>query len=262
MNRKVRRSAKAALYRSLVGSESAGTPMKHGKSSLYEALKRRILTLELAPDHDLDEAALSEEYGISRTPVRDVLRRLAGEGYVCIQENRGARVIPMNLSTLRDFFQVAPIVYEAVGRLAVQNFRPAQLAELELCQDRFRSAMKAGESGALSLHNNRFHAIIGDMAGSIFLRPSLERLLVDHARIGHTFFNPTDDRMRTNLLTACKHHDQMIEAIAKRHEDAMTRLVFEHWELSRRNMEIYVAPKELENAAVGRLAKPRAKRAA
>jgi hypothetical protein len=42
----------------------------------------------------------------------------------------------------------------------------------------------------------------------------------------------------------------------------MTRLVFEHWELSRRNMEIYVAPKELENEAVKRVAKPRAKRAA
>jgi DNA-binding GntR family transcriptional regulator len=262
LDRKVRRSAKTGLSRSRVGSKGAGSPIKNGKSSLYEALKRRILTLELAPDHDLDEAELSEEHGISRTPVRDVLRRLAGEGYVYIQENRGARVIPMTLATLRDFFQVAPIVYEAVGRLAVQNFRPAQLAELERSQDRFRSAMKAGESEMLSLHNNHFHAIIGDMAGSVFLRPSLERLLVDHARIGHTFFNPTDDRMRANLLTAGKHHDQIIEAIAKRDESAMTRLVFEHWELSRRNMEIYVAPKELENAAVGRLAKPRAKRAA
>jgi DNA-binding GntR family transcriptional regulator len=262
MDRKVRRSAKTASSKPLIGSKGAGSPVKNGKSSLYEALKRRILTLELAPDHDIDEAELSEAYGISRTPVRDVLRRLAGEGYVYIQENRGARVIPMNLATLRDFFQVAPIVYEAVGRLAVQNFRPAQLAELERCQDRFRSAMKAGESETLNLQNNRFHAIIGDMAGSVYLRPSLEKLLVDHARIGHTFFNPMDDRMRSNLLTACKHHDHFIEAIAKRDEDAMTRLVFEHWELSRRNMEIYVAPKELENEAVRRVAKPRAKRAA
>jgi DNA-binding GntR family transcriptional regulator len=261
VDRKVRRSAKT-LSRSLIGSETTGSPTKNAKSSLYEALKRRILTLELTPDHDLDEAELSEEYGISRTPVRDVLRRLAGEGYVYIRENRGARVIPMNLATLRDFFQVAPVVYEAIGRLAVQNFKPAQLAELELCQDRFRSAMNAGESETLSLHNNRFHSIIGDMAGSVFLRPSLEKLLIDHARIGHTFFNPIDDRMRINLLTACAHHDQFIEAIAKRDEDTMTRLVFEHWELSRRNMEIYVAPKELENEAVKRLAKPRAKRAA
>ena len=53
--------------------------MKSGKTALYETLKRQILTLELPPDDDLDEARLSEEYGISRTPVRDVLRQLAGE---------------------------------------------------------------------------------------------------------------------------------------------------------------------------------------
>src|SRR5262249_6033303 len=89
--------------------------MKGGKTSLYETLKRQILTLELPPDHDLDEASLSEAYGISRTPVRDVLRQLAAEGYIDIRENRGARVIPMDHATLRDFFLVAPMIYEAVG---------------------------------------------------------------------------------------------------------------------------------------------------
>lgn len=115
--------------------------MKGGKSALHETLKRQILTLELAPDEDLDELKLSEEYGISRTPVRDVLRQLAVEGYVDIRENRGARVVPMNHSTLRDFFLVAPMIYEAIGRLAVQNCRPSQLEMLKACQERFRTAI-------------------------------------------------------------------------------------------------------------------------
>jgi len=236
--------------------------MKNGKSSLYETLKRHILTLELAPDQDLDEASLSEEYGISRTPVRDVLRRLAGEGYVAIRENRGARVIPMNLATLRDFFLVAPIIYEAVGRLAVQNFKPSQLAELKECQKRFRSALKARDSEALNLENNRFHAIIGEMANSLFLKPSFEKLQIDHARIGHTFFDPTDDRMEANLRKACTHHDLFIEAIAERDDATMIKLVFEHWELSRKNMELYVAPKELKNEAVAKISRARHKQVA
>src|SRR6516165_12035864 len=115
-------------------------PMKVGKTALADTLKQQILTLELQPDQDLDEVQLSEEYGISRTPVRDVLRRLAAEGYVEIRENRGARVIPMNHVTLRDFFLVAPLIYEAVGRLAAQNFRIGQMKELKACQERFRSA--------------------------------------------------------------------------------------------------------------------------
>ena len=54
------------------------------KERLYQDLKRRILTLELAPGADVDEVALSTEYGISRTPLREVLRNLAGEGYLAL----------------------------------------------------------------------------------------------------------------------------------------------------------------------------------
>lgn len=227
--------------------------MKGGKTSLYETLKRKILTLELSPDQDLDEVRLSEEYGISRTPVRDVLRQLAGEGYVDIRENKGARVIPMNLATLRDFFLVAPIIYEVVGRMAVQNFRPAQLVQLKECQERFRAAMQARQGDALVLENNRFHELIGEMSSSAFLKPSLGKLLIDHARIGHTFFRPADSKMEKNLVIACRHHDEFIQAIADRDDAAMVRLVYEHWELSRQNMEMFVAPKELKNDALARM---------
>lgn len=68
--------------------------MKNGKTCLYEDLKRQILTMELDPDEALDEVVLSERYGLSRTPVREVFRRLAGEGYIDIRENRGARLSP------------------------------------------------------------------------------------------------------------------------------------------------------------------------
>jgi len=163
--------------------------MKSRKSSLYDDLKRQILTMELDPDADLDEASLSERYGLSRTPVREIFRRLAGEGYVEVRENRGARVIPMNHSTLRNFFQVAPMIYAAVGRLAVQNFKPRQLADLRETQERFRAASAAKDLLAMVLENNRFHEIMGEMSGNVYLRPSLGRLLIDHARIGHTFFH-------------------------------------------------------------------------
>lgn len=227
--------------------------MKGGKTALYETLKRQILTLDLAPDQDLDETSFSEEYGISRTPVRDVFRQLAGEGYIDIRENRGARVIPMNHSTLRDFFLVAPMIYEAVGRLAIQNFKATQLAQLSECQERFRSAMQADDAGTMVVENNRFHDIIGNMSNSVYLKPSLNKLLIDHARIGYTFFRPTTDQMRENLATSCQHHDDFLAAISARDEAAMVRLVFEHWELSRWDMHIFIMPKPLMSDSVQHL---------
>ncbi len=62
--------------------------MRTGKVALYEDLKRHILTMELDPDELLDEAALTAQYGLSRTPVREVFQRLAGEGYLEIVEKR------------------------------------------------------------------------------------------------------------------------------------------------------------------------------
>lgn len=223
--------------------------MKGGKTSLYETLKHQILTLELPPDSDLDEVSLSEKYGISRTPVREILRHLAGEGYVDIRANRGARVIPMNHETLRDFFLVAPVIYEAVGRLAVQHCTSAQMVQLKECQERFRSAVLRRDPEMMVIENNRFHGIIGEMAGSGYLKPSLSRLLIDHARIGHIFYRPTDPAGETNLAKSCEHHDEIIHAIAARDEEAIVRLTFEHWELSRGNMEMFIVPKRLRSQA-------------
>jgi DNA-binding GntR family transcriptional regulator len=224
--------------------------VKTGKNGLYEDLKRQILTMELNPDQVLDEVTLCERYGLSRTPVRETFRRLVGEGYLQIQENRGARVIPMNYSTLRNFFLVAPMVYAAIGRLAVQNFTARQLQDLKDTQERFREASVTGNPLAMVLENNRFHEIMGEMADNTYLEPSLGRLLIDHARIGHTFFRPHDDDMQQRLQLSVEHHDQFIEAIAHRDENRVVDLVFEHWELSRANMQMFIAPQALKADAL------------
>ncbi|MBV2181538.1 MAG: GntR family transcriptional regulator [Castellaniella sp.] len=223
--------------------ESSAAPGKsHNKSRLYEDLKHQILTLQLAPDEDLDELGLCEHYGLSRTPVREVFRRLGGEGYVDIRENRGARVSPMNHSTLRHFFLAAPMIYAAIGRLAAHHFTPAQLARLRNTQAQFRQACAAGDVTATVLCNNQFHEIIGEMSGNIYLQASLNRLLVDHARIGHTFYQSHGASESKRQGLALSQHDQFIDAIASRDEEAIVQITFAHWELSRQNMEMFITP--------------------
>lgn len=220
--------------------------MRTGKVALYEDIKRRILTMELDPDALLDEASLTAQYGLSRTPVLEVFQRLAGEGYLEIVEKRGVRVIPMNHATLRNFFLVAPLIYAATGRLAVQHYKPAQLKALKETQKRFRKAMLNHDAEALVLENNRFHEIMGEMAANPYLQPSLGRLLIDHCRIGHTFFRPQNSDMEQRLQLAGQHHDAFIAALEARDEQAVVDLVAEHWALSRENMAMFIAPQGLE----------------
>jgi len=219
--------------------------LRFGKAALYEDLKRLILTMELDPDTALDEVSLSSQYALSRTPVREVFQRLAGEGYLEIIEKKGVRVIPMNHATLRNFFLVAPMIYAAIGRLAVQSFKPKQLDALKDTQKRFRKACQSHDEQALVLENNRFHEIMGEMANNPYLQPSLGRLLIDHCRIGHTFFRPQNDDMERRLQLAADHHDAMIAALENRDENAMVALINEHWDLSRQNMELFITPQGL-----------------
>lgn len=223
--------------------------MRGDKSRLLEDLKSQILTMKLDPGEDLDEAAISKAYGLSRTPVREVFRLLAGEGYVTIRENKGVRVAPMDYLTLRNFFLVAPMIYAAVGRLAVHNYKPKQLADLKATQQRFRAASEARDGHAMALANNRFHELVGEMSGNAYLQPSLSRLLIDHARIGHTFFRPHNDDMARRMALAVEHHDRFIDSIVAHDEEAMVELVSEHWALSRENMEMFIAPAKLEPSA-------------
>lgn len=216
------------------------------KDALYEYLRRSILTLKLRPGQDLDEASLSEDFGLSRTPLREVLRRLAGEGYVDLRENRGARVSEMSHTSLREFFLAAPMIYGAILRLAAQNARPAQIAALKKAQEQFRATLRSGVEEDRALSNNRFHEITGEMAANTYLLPSFRRLLIDHARISMTFYAPRDDEMAQNVSTAAQHHDDIIAAIEARDEEAAGRLATEHWNLSRGRIELFVMPVGLD----------------
>jgi DNA-binding GntR family transcriptional regulator len=88
------------------------------------------------------------------------------------------------------------------------------------------------------------------MSGNAYLQPSLGRLLIDHARIGQTFFRPRNDDMRQRLHLSVEHHDGFIAAIGAHDEDTVVDLVFEHWELSRENMEMFIAPQGMKADAL------------
>ncbi|MEO1191456.1 MAG: GntR family transcriptional regulator [Pseudomonadota bacterium] len=210
------------------------------KQACLEALRQDILTLAIEPGSALDETALSAAYGLSRTPLREVLQRLAGEGYVTLSENRSAKVASMDLAVLRVFFQTAPLLYATVARLAAEQRTTRQLDELKEVQRGFASAVAAGRAADMALMNHRFHELIGEMAANAYLMPSLKRLLIDHTRLGQLFYRPTSDAEQQAVTKACQQHDAMIAAIEAREAGVAVDLTLQHWDLSRDRMERFV----------------------
>lgn len=215
------------------------------KAALGDALRRRILTMQIAPGAVLDEVVLSEEFGLSRPPVRELMRQMAGEGYIELEANRPARVASMSYHALRNFFLVAPMIYIATTRLAAEVASEADVDGLREIQRQFRQAATDGDVDGRIFANNEFHFEIGKIARNDYLIPSLTRLLIDHGRIGRTFFR-NDPAARVQLNIAADQHDEIIDAIERHDPDAGARVVRAHLDLSRRNMAAYAAPEGME----------------
>ena len=215
------------------------------KQQCLEDLRFRILTLAIEPGSDLDEVDLSKAYGISRTPLREVLQRLAGEGYVEMETNRGAKVASMTLTVMRTFFRTAPLIYCSIARLAAENRSTAQVVRLKEIQSAFARAVGGSDAVEMAMQNYRFHRLIGDMAADPYLMASLDRLLIDHTRLGQVFYRPSSPAESLAVKRAAQQHDAMIAAIEAADGDTIVDLTLEHWDLSRDRLERFVRPDPL-----------------
>jgi len=220
-------------------------PRHSKKEDAINDLKMRVLSVELPPGTPLDEMQLSAQYGLSRTPLREVFQRLAGEGFVSLETNRGATVTSMDFATMRTFFQCAPMVYAAVARLATEQASQAQIDELKNIQQKFSKAFEKGDAQTMSVWNHRFHEQLGLMSASPYLTPSLGRLLIDHTRMSRRFYRTENKAAEARVSEACDQHDQMIEAIENRSPAVSVELTLQHWELSRNEIDKYVLPDPL-----------------
>jgi DNA-binding GntR family transcriptional regulator len=219
--------------------------LKSKKDNCFSDLRSRILALDIPPGEDLDEVTLCATYGISRTPLREILQRLAGEGYIRLEANRGAKVASMDFATMRTFFQTAPLIYASVARLAAENRRSDQIGALKNVQADFARAARAGQASETALFNHRFHELIGEMAQNPYLVASLNRMLIDHTRLSQTFYRPASASESVLVVKASAHHDAMICAIEAQESAVMVDLTLQHWDLSKDRMDRFVRPDPL-----------------
>ena len=215
------------------------------KDACHADIKLRILTLDLAPGSVLDEGSLASHYGLSRTPLREILQRLAGQGYISLAEHRGAKVASMDVTAMRTFFQTAPMIYANVSRLAAENHTPAQRITLQTAQDKFAKCTLEQDAAGAALANHTFHATIGEMAQNPYLTASLNRLLIDHTRLSQTFYRPQSATDEALIVKASAQHDALIAAISAREAALAIDLTLQHWDLSRDRIERFVRPDPL-----------------
>jgi DNA-binding GntR family transcriptional regulator len=162
---------------------SATQPKPTGAQVVYEALRRAIISVRLAPGEPLEELQLCKAYKVSRTPVREALIRLASEDLVELEPNRGAKVAALQFVDVVDHYEAMDIFQPLICHFAAVRRTPHDLAAIKGCLDEFRHALAQKNAEAIILANFNLHGAIAAACHNRSLEKAYRRMLTDKLRI-------------------------------------------------------------------------------
>nr|WP_234794741.1 GntR family transcriptional regulator [Xaviernesmea oryzae] len=209
-----------------------------GTQSVYTALRNEILSMALGPGSPLDEVRLSERFGMSRTPIREALVKLAADGLVTTLPNRNTIVAPIDFAELPTYFEALTLMYRVTTRGAASRGKLADMAEIHTQQRAFTQAVEVRDAYAMIEANRDFHVAIADLGGNPYYSAFFARLLDQGRRILRLYYQTFDDRLPRQYVDE---HEQMIAAIAAGDVDEADRLATAHAAQIVRQIQDYVA---------------------
>ena len=172
------------------------------------AIRERISSGSLPRGARVHQEDLAEELGVSRTPVREALRRLAAEGLVEMRTNRGARVADVDQVGMRGSYEARTVIEPGAARLAAGRRLAEPLARMRAAVAAQRRSLRNVQRSFEA--NREFHLALAEASGNEFLVQFAERLWV--ARIGETIYERQVETQERMLLDV-REHEQIIEAI-------------------------------------------------
>lgn len=205
---------------------------------LASQLHARVLSGELPSGTRLRQEALAEEFGVSRTPVREALRKLQADGLIEVQPNRGAVVRGLSPREIRDAYEVRAALEALAAGLAAERVNREQLVRLEQVQDEFRAALErtvarrrgGREVGEREVRrwgsaNDDFHQTIHEASGNEVLADTLAQLDRNFPRdLSRLVVSESSALLEANV----REHEAILEALARHDAAAASELMQRH----------------------------------
>jgi DNA-binding GntR family transcriptional regulator len=196
------------------------------KAKIYQSLKTAIQNMNIygaSADLRLDERRLSEQFGISRTPLREALARLDQEGLVKIVPRRGIYIVRKSKAEILEMITVWAALESMAARLATKEATDVELASLHRLVDVFNVGEVEDRMGEYSDANIRFHqAIIGFSGCSLIVEMTNGLFFHVRAIRQRTIFE--DERVKRSIVD----HKEIVAALEARDTERAERLVREH----------------------------------
>jgi DNA-binding GntR family transcriptional regulator len=204
--------------------ESSGV---HARSLLrddvYRSLREAIVDGTFAPGERLRDGELESWLGVSRTPIREALLRLARAGLVIAQPGRATIVSPLDAPATLHAQQVAAAMHELAARLAVPLLSEGDVETMAAANEAFAAALDADDADAALSADDAFHAVFVERSGNPMLADVLEQTTPLIRRV---------ERVRFATLAARESVDQHRAIVARaraRDADGTAALARENW---------------------------------
>ena len=188
-----------------------------------ERLRNRIYAHELAPGAWIDEQALAQEYGISRTPMREALKVLAAEGLVQLKPRRGCYVTELSERDLDEIFPVMALLEGRCAFEAAQRANAAELAELARLHERLEKYAAESDTDRFFEANQAFHLAVQQLAGNRWLSQ-----LINDTRKLMKLTRRDSLRLEGRLKQSLTEHRAILSAIQRHDANDAGRLMQNH----------------------------------
>jgi DNA-binding GntR family transcriptional regulator len=197
---------------------------RQGLSAAVTArLRDMIVEGVLAPGTRLNERMLCEQLNVSRTPLREAFKTLAGEGLIQLQPNRGAVVAQMSVSEIEQTFEVMGALEGLSGELACVRATDGEVAEVKALHFEMLAAHTRRDLPAYYKLNHEIHDRINAMARNPVLTETYQR---NNARIQSLRFRSNFKQEKWDA--AVKEHAGMLEALEKRDGQRLRNILQQH----------------------------------
>ena len=191
---------------------------------VFEHIERDILSGKYERGEIITESKLSAELGVSRTPIREALRRLEQE-HLIEESGKGSIVIGISEKDLEDIFLIRKQLECLAASMAAKNHTDEQLAELKETLELQEFYVTKADTEHVKYMDNKFHRILYKLTGSTVFYDTLVPL---HRKIQK--YRRASLQSKSRAAESVQEHRKIYEAIASRDEDLAAKTVLEHIE--------------------------------
>ncbi len=190
---------------------------------LRQQLADEIVSGALEPGMPLDEHAIAQRFGVSRTPVREAIRQLAASGLVMSRAHRGAVVALPTPRELEDMFRAMAELEALCAGLCAVEMSPADRRRLQELHEDMAGLMRSGDHERYTAANEIFHGLIYKGTGNSYLAD-----LTLQTRLRVSPFRRAQFRAPGRLRASNAEHDAVVQAILRGDRQAASDLMLDH----------------------------------